>query len=98
MRAGLLLCLSGVVALYIATYFAYRQFGPTQYHWPRDSKHPVVLCRTESSSEVLMGYLFSLCLATEEAVYKLKYRNVRFTFDEWNAMDSSGREANDQDG
>ena len=93
MNARFLCCLSGVVALYAASYAAYRQFGPTQYHWPRDSRHPIVLCRGESSLEVLMFNFFSPCIATEEAFYKLKHRNVRFTLDEWNAMDSTEQES-----
>ena len=85
MNARFLCCLSGVVALYAASYAVYRQFGPTQYYWPRDSRHPIVLCRTESRSEVLMCHFFSPCIATEDAFYKWKHRNVKFTLNEWNA-------------
>jgi len=81
------------LALYAAAYGAYRHYGPATYHWARNSKHPAVLYRTESSSDILMGYFFRPCIATEDAFYRLRYRNVKFTLDDWVAMDSVGQES-----
>lgn len=89
----LILCLCGFLALYAASYAAYRQFGPAWYHWPRNSTHPVVAYRTESRSDVLMGHVFRPCVAVEDAFYRLKHRNVKFTLDDWADMDSAGRES-----
>jgi len=83
----------GGLAFYAIAYGAYRQYGPASYHWARNSKHPAVLYRTESSSDILMGYFFRPCIATEDAFYRLKYRNVKFTLDDWAAMDSAGQES-----
>src|SRR5262245_32691727 len=86
------LCLFGFLALYAASYATYRHFGPVQYHWPRDSTYPIVLCRTESNSDVLMAHLFRPCIELEDAFYRFKYRKVKRTLDDWVAMESTGQQ------
>jgi hypothetical protein len=83
--------LFGAIVLYAAAYGAYRQYGPASYFWPRNSKYPAVLCRTESRSDILTYNFFSPCIAVEDAFYRLKYRNVKHTLDDWNTMDSAGQ-------